>query len=260
MVNLRELWEYRDLLLTVGVRDVKLRYKQTALGIAWVLIQPLLAGAIFAFVFGRVANLPAPGGMPYFLFAFTGLLGWTIASTTIVRSSNSMVNHADLVGKVYFPRLVLPTSAIFTAMLDFVVGFALLLILLPAFWRWPPATIVFLPIPVLLMLAFGLGLGLIAAAVSVPYRDIAYVLPTAVQFLLYASPVAYSASIVPAAYRDLYFLNPVAGLLELFRWSILGVGDISTQHILYSAGVSLGLLTVGGLVFQRMERTFADVI
>ena len=260
MLDLAELWEYRDLLLTIASRDIKIRYKQTALGVTWVLVQPILAGGIFAFVFGRVANLPAPAGIPYFLFVLAGLLGWTLFSTTLLRASGSMVSHAHLVGKVYFPRLVLPLSGIFTALLDFGVVFALLLVLLPIFWHWPPATIFLLPIPLALLLALSLGLGLIAAAVSVRYRDIAWVLPTAVQFLLYASPVAYSTAAVPAAYRFLYFLNPLAALLDWCRWSMLGIGDISTPHVLYAAGVSIGLLIVGSLVFQRMERTFADVI
>lgn len=260
MVDIREVWEYRDLLLTIASRDIKVRYKQTALGATWVIVQPLLAGGIFAFVFGQVAHLPAPVGLPYFLFVLAGLLAWNLFSTTLLRASNSLVIHAHLVGKVYFPRVILPMSAVFTALLDFIVVLALLLVVLPIFWHWPPVTILLLPIPLALLVALSLGLGLISAAIAVPFRDIAWVLPTAMQFMLYASPVAYSTSAVPAAFRDLFLLNPLSATLELCRWSIFGVGDVTVPQVLYAAVTSIAVLIIGGFVFGRMERTFADVI
>jgi lipopolysaccharide transport system permease protein len=258
-LDLREVWRFRDLLLMFALRDLKLRYRQTALGVTWVILLPLLGAAIFSLVFGRVAKLPT-AGVPYFVFAYAGLLGWNLFQGTLSKAGTSLINNAHLVSKVFFPRVIVPLSAACSAMVDTVVALALLLILLPAYHvRLTPA-IVFLPVWLVLFQVLALGLGLYAAALSVSYRDVTHILPVATQFLLYASPVGYRASLVPAAYHPLYVLNPLAGLLEALRWSLLGGAPPNWGHVGYAAVASCMLLVAGAFAFRRMERRFADVI
>lgn len=258
-LDLREIWRFRDLLLMFAIRDLKLRYRQTALGLAWVLIQPLLGAGVFALVFGRVAKL-STSGVPYFLFAYSGLLGWNLFQGTLSRCGGSLVSNAHLVSKVFFPRIIVPLSAACSAAVDTAVSLAFLLVLMPAYGM--PLTPAFALVPVWLLLfqILALGLGLYAAALSVSYRDINHILPVAVQFLLYASPVGYRTALVPGTLREFYVLNPLAGLLEALRWSILGGTPPHWGHVAYAAILSCTLLVAGAFAFRRMERRFADVI
>ena len=267
-LNLRELWHFRELLWNLAVRDVKLRYRQTALGVIWVILQPLLGAAIFAFVFGKVGKFGAPTDaagdpVPYFLFALAGMTAWQVFSGTLVRSSGTMVSNAHLVSKVYFPRIVLPLSTLSSTLLDFAVTLVFIAALVGLRWYYPGWNILLLPVCLVLMACLTLGIGLCAAAMSVTYRDVQYIVPVLNQLLLYASPVAYSITRVPEDYRGWYMLNPLAGLMQAFHWSLLSVGDhgrIYWGWFGYSAAISLGMLAVGAYVFSRMERKFADVV
>jgi lipopolysaccharide transport system permease protein len=243
-----------------AARDITLRYRQTALGVTWVVLQPLLGAGILAFVFGNVAGLPAPAGIPYFLFSLVGMVGWTAFSQIATRASNSLVGNTQLVQKVFFPRLLLPLSTVLSTLVDVGVSLGLVAVLVVVNNITPGLGLVTLPLWLALFLAVGLGVGLGASALMVRFRDVQYVLPVAVQLLLFLSPVAYSLAKVPASARTLYELNPLAGLLEGFRWSVLGTPAPSVGLTLYSGASSLLLLLIGLLVFHRMERGFADVI
>lgn len=258
-INLRELWLYRDLLLTLAIRDVKLRYKQTALGVIWVVLQPLLAAAIFTFVFGAVAKLPSDG-VPYFIFSYAGLLGWNAFNSTLTKATASLVGNSQLITKVYFPRLILPLSTILSTLIDFAVGLGLMVALMVAYHIAPTPALLWLPVWLVLIVALAVGLGLYSSALMVQYRDLQYVIPVLLQFLLYATPVAYSLSAVPARYRPLFVLNPLAGLLEGFRLSLLGHGELPWSTLGYSVACVLAAFVFGAIAFKRMERTFADVI
>jgi lipopolysaccharide transport system permease protein len=258
-VDVGELWRFRDLLWTLALRDVKLRYRQTALGALWVVLQPLIAAGIFSFVFGTVANLPS-GNAPYIVFAFAGTMGWYVFSTTLTKSSASLVAHQGMVQKVYFPRLALPLSAIPGAVLDFVVSLGVMAVLLALNHSFPGWSILALPLWLVLMLMLSLGLGLIASALMVSYRDVTQVLPVFTQMLLYISPVAYSIAAIPSQYRFVYSLNPLVGVLEGFRWSLVEGSDLRVGAAAYSAVMAVVAVAVGALVFKRMERKFADVI
>jgi lipopolysaccharide transport system permease protein len=253
------VWRFRDLLVMFAVRDLKLRYRQTALGVAWVLLLPLLGAGIFALVFGRVAKLPT-SGVPYFLFAYVGLLGWNLFQGTVVRAGSSLVSNAHLISKVFFPRVIVPLSAACSAAIDTAVAFLLLLLLLPAYGVALTPAFALVPVWLFLFQVLALGLGLYAAALSVSYRDVIHILPIAIQFLLYASPVGYRTSLVPSSFRVFYVLNPLAGLLEALRWSLLGGAPPGWAHVGYAAVASCALLVAGAFAFRRMERRFADVI
>lgn len=259
-LNLLEVWQYRDLLFTLAGRDVKLRYKQTALGIVWVILQPLMAAAIFAFVFGRVAKLPSDG-LPYFVFAYAGLLGWNAFNSTLTKASACIVENSQLVSKVYFPRLILPLSTVLSTLIDFAVALALMVVLMIYHHLAPGWGLLLLPVWLALLIALSIGLGLFAAALMVPYRDLRYVIPVLMQFLLYASPVAYTASALHDKHlRLFFFLNPITGLLEAFRWSLLGRGGLYWSWIGYSIAMTIVVFGFGAIAFKRMERKFADVI
>jgi len=263
-LNVRELWQFRDLLLTLAGRDVKLRYRQTAVGVLWVVLQPLLAAGIFSFVFGKVANLPAPKGVPYFVFSYAGLLGWTVFSGTVIKVSASLVQNSNLISKVYFPRLILPLSMMFSTLIDFAVALALLPVLMLIAHVVPGLSLLTLPLWFALLLMLSLGVGMYASALAVTYRDVQYVIPVLMQFLLYASPVAYMLSYVltkiPPAARPFYFLNPLAGLLEAFRWSLLGHATLPLVPVAYAAVLSILVFFGGAYAFKKMEKRFADVI
>ena len=258
-LNLREIWQYRDLLTTLAGRDVKLRYRQTALGVLWVLVQPLLAAGVFAIVFGRVAKLPSQG-LPYFVFAYAGLLGWNAFSETLARGSASLVENSRLVSKIYFPRLILPLSTVFSSLIDFAVALGLMVFLMLAYRIVPHAGILLLPVWLFLIVLLAVGLALFTSALMVSYRDVQYVMPVVTQMLLYASPVAYAVSAVPRGLRPFFFLNPLTGLLEAFRWSLLGIGDLRWGYVGYAAAAALLAFAGGAAFFKRMERRFADVI
>jgi lipopolysaccharide transport system permease protein len=256
----RELWEFRGLLARFAARDVTLRYRQTALGATWVVLQPLLAAGILSFVFGSVAGLPAPAGIPYFLFSLVGMVGWTAFNQVTSRASNSLVGNAGLVQKIFFPRLLLPISTVLSTMVDIAVSIGLVAVLLVVYGVTPGAGIITFPLWLGLFVAIGLGIGCAAGALMVRFRDVGYVVPMLVSLLLFLSPVAYSLSEVPSGSRTWYELNPLAGLLEGFRWSILDTPPPSFGLAVYSAVTSLAVLAVGLVVFYRMERGFADVI
>jgi len=258
-INVMEIWQFRDLLLALAARDVKLRYRQTALGAAWVILQPLMAAGIFSFVFGRVAKLPSDG-VPYFLFAYAGLLGWNAFSSTLSKVSGCMVGNSHLVSKVFFPRLVLPLSTVFSTLIDFGVAFAMLAVLMVAHGVLPGVGILLFPVWLLLLLLLALGLGLYSAALTVSYRDVQYILPVFLQFIMYASPIAYAVSAVPEQMQKYYFLNPLSGLMEACRWSLLGRGELHPGYLAYSAVISVGVFVFGAFTFKRMERKFADVV
>jgi lipopolysaccharide transport system permease protein len=246
--------------MELGRRDIKLRYRQTFLGVGWVLLQPLLAAGMLTFAFGVVAGLK-PEGTSSFLFTYAGLLMWNIFSLTLNKTSLSMVGNSYLISKVYFPRLVLPLSSTLSTLLDFAISLGVLLLALTVLGIWPGWPLLLLPVWILLILCLALGAGLIAAALTVQYRDIQYILPILIPFLLYASPVAYEVSRVPAEYRTAFYLvNPLAGLIEGFRWSTLGRPMPPVLMLEWSAGLAIGLFLFGAAVFRRTERKFADVI
>lgn len=255
----REVWAYRDLLLVLGVRDVKLRYRQTALGVVWVVLQPLIGAGVFALVFGRVAQLPSEG-VPYFLFAYAGFLAWNAFQGTLTKSSMCLVQSSHLVSKVFFPRIILPLATVFSTLLDFAVAFAFLLVLWMVYDVAPGLNVLLLPVWMLLLQCLALGIGFYAAALTVRYRDVQHALPVLTQFVLYASPVAYAVSVVPESLRPFYVLNPLTGLLEAFRWSLVGHGTLAWGPVAYSAAVAVVVFLLGAMAFRRMERQFADVI
>jgi lipopolysaccharide transport system permease protein len=258
-INLGVLVRYFDLLVSLAARDVKVRYKQTVLGVSWVVLQPLLAAVIFSFVFGKVARLPSEG-RPYMLFAFAGLLAWNLFSNTVTRSSIALVANAHVVTKVYFPREVLPISAMFSAVLDFGVSLVVMALMLAWYRIWPGLMLILLPLWIAVLVVMALGIGLMAGALMVRFRDVQHMIPTLLSLGLYASPVTWSVSAVPAQYRLVCLLNPLSGSLEAFRRSLLGEGVLSGGALAYSA-VTAGLIFwLGAKVFRRMERSFADVL
>ena len=258
-LNMREVWAFRELFWTLTLRDLKLRYKQTALGMIWVVLQPLLAAGVFSFVFGVVARVPTVG-MPYFLLAYTGLLGWNLFSNTVTKASGSLTGNTQLIAKVYFPRLILPLSAVPSVLVDFIVAAAMLAVMFVVYGVLPPASASLLPVWMILLLTLGLGLGLTTAALSVSYRDVQYILPVLMQILLYAGPTAYPATAVPERWRTLFYLNPVSAPLEAFRASLLGTTAPGVGALSYAAAISAVCFTTGLYLFKRMERKFADVI
>ncbi len=263
-INLHQIWQYRDLLQSLALRDVKLRYRQTALGAIWVLLQPLLGAGIFSFVFNRVANVPT-GDVPPFVFAFVGMLGFTVFSSTLTKASASLVGNAQLVSKVFFPRLVLPLSTVLSTLVDFGVSLVMLFVLMLIYGIAPTLQLLLLPLWLFLILLLSLGCGLFASALTVSYRDVQYVLPVVVNLLTFASPIAYAASFaaskLPAGLQPLYFLlNPLSSLLEAFRWSLLGTGNVKWGYVTCSAVFAIALFAVGAFAFKKMERKFADVI
>jgi len=258
-LDLVEVWRFRDLMFTLAGRDLRLRYKQTALGVAWVILQPLMAAGIFSFVFGKVAQMPSDG-LPYFLFSYAGLMGWNLFSATVGKVSGSLVGNAHLISKVFFPRLVLPLSTVPSVLIDFAVAAGMMAVLMGVYGVVPGLPLLLLPAILAILLLLAMGIGLCAASLTVSYRDVAYVLPVVLQILLYASPVAYAVSAVPVDLRVWYQLNPLAGLLEAMRFSILGRGVFDWTLLGYAAGASAVCLAIGLFSFNRMERRFADII
>jgi lipopolysaccharide transport system permease protein len=259
-LELPEIVEFRDLLLELARRDIKLRYRQTLLGIGWVLLQPLFAAAMLTFAFGVVAGLKAEGTSS-FLFTYAGLLVWNAFAWTLSKASLSMVGNAYLVSKVYFPRLILPLSGTLSTLLDFSVSLSVLVLGLAVLHIWPGWPLLLLPVWILLVICLALGAGLIAAALTVRYRDIQHILPILIPFLLYASPVAYQVEHIPVQYQSLFYLiNPLAGLMGGFRWSTLGTPIPPVLYLMWSTALSIAMFLFGAAVFRRTERQFADVI
>jgi lipopolysaccharide transport system permease protein len=256
-LNLQELWSYRELLYFLTWRDVKVRYKQTAIGVAWVLLQPLAMMLVFSLFFGRLAGIPSEG-VPYPLFAYAGLLPWQLFSRTITESANSLVTDQRLITKVYFPRIMVPTSTSLAALLDFGISVILLLLLIAVFDYRPGVAIVFLPLFTLLLLITALGIGYWLSALNVEYRDVMYTVPFLNQLWMFATPVVYPSSLVPEKWRALYGLNPMAGVIEGFRWCLLGIGDGPSPMFWVSVAVSLGMFVSGFAWFRWRERVFVD--
>ncbi|MFN7917520.1 MAG: ABC transporter permease [Vicinamibacterales bacterium] len=260
-LDIPELLRFRHLLAAFAERDVKLRYRQTLLGALWVVIQPLFAAGIFSFVFGVVAGMTTSSGQPYFVFSFTGLLAWNVFASTLTRTATCMIGNTSIVTKVYFPRLVLPLSTIASTLVDFAVPAVVLLAILPFVGIRPGWPALLVPIWIVLVLVLALGAGLIAAALTIDYRDVQYLLPLLVPFLLYASPVAWEVSRIPEAYRFWYHLsNPLASLIDGFRWSVLGTAPPSAAGVAYAVIASALIFVFGAAVFRRAERRVADVI
>lgn len=258
-LELSELWAFRDLLLILTMRDIKLRYKQTALGVIWVILQPLIAALIFAVIFGRLAELPSAGA-PYLLFVFAGLLPWNLFAGALQRAGNSLVSDSRLISKVYFPRMSIPIASSAAVLVDFAVALVVMFGLI-AFYGYPlTPNMLALPLFVLLALLISVGVSLFFSALNVYYRDFMYALPFVIQVWMYASPVVYSADLIPAPFLPLYALNPMVGVIDGFRWSLLGLGTFPTVSVLISLVLGVAVFAAGAMVFQRVERSFADVI
>ncbi len=258
-IGLRELWEYRELLYFLTWRDIKVRYKQTALGAAWAVIQPLFMMVVFSLFFGRLAGVPSDG-LPYPVFTFCALLPWQLFAHSLTESSNSLVASQNLITKVYFPRLVVPISAVLGGFIDFAIAFVILLGIMFLYGIVPGWQIVAVPGLVLLAVMTALSVGLWLSALNVQYRDVRYTINFLVQFWLFATPVAYPSSIVPAKWRALYALNPMVGVVDGFRWTLLGKPESPGLPLLVSM-IVVFLLLIGGLYyFRRLEQQFADIV
>jgi lipopolysaccharide transport system permease protein len=257
-LRLRELWEYRELLYFLSWRDVKVRYKQAVLGVGWAIVQPLLTMVVLSLVFGKLAGIPTDGA-PYPIFSFAALVPWTFFSTGITQASNSMVGSADLVRKVYFPRIMMPAAAILPGLLDLAITFLVLVAMMAFYAIAPTVQVVWLPLFVLLAFATAAGVGLWLSALSARYRDVRFLVPFLTQLGLFATPIAWSSSPVQEPLRTLLGLNPMSGVVEGFRWALLGT-EPSPGLIGVSIGAALVLLLSALVYFGRMERTFADVI
>ncbi|MCO5167988.1 MAG: ABC transporter permease [Planctomycetes bacterium] len=259
LLRWRELWAYRELLYFLVWRDVKVRYKQTVLGAAWAIIQPFMTMVVFSIFFGRLAGMPSDG-VAYPLFAYCALVPWTYFATALGNGANSLVGNQHLISKVYFPRLVIPLAAVLAPLVDAVIAFAVLLGLMAYFHHVPPAAVVLLPVLSLLAALTALAAVLWLSALNVKYRDVRYVVPFVVQFWLFASPVAYPATLVPEPWRWVYGLNPMVGVIEGFRWALLATPPPSPAMMATSSLAVAALLLGGILFYQRTEGTFADVI
>jgi len=258
-LNLRDIWKYRELLYFLTWRDIKVRYKQTVLGISWAILQPLLVMVVFSIFFGRLAKVPSDG-LPYPIFTFAALLPWQLFAHALTESSNSLVVNEKLITKVYFPRLVIPLATVLTGLVDFVFAFFVLLGLMLYFGIMPTGAVWVVPFVILLALAAAFAVGLWLSALNVQYRDVRYTIPFITQLWLFLSPVAYPSSLIPEPWRVVYGLNPMVGVIEGFRWALLGkTVDLGPTLVVSVAMVVL--LLIGGLYyFRRMERTFADII
>jgi lipopolysaccharide transport system permease protein len=254
-----ELWSYHELLYFFVWRDVKIRYKQTAIGAAWAILQPFLTMLVFSLFFGRLAHIPS-GGLPYPVFYYSALLPWMYFAAALQNATNTIVENQRLITKVYFPRLALPLSAVLSGLVDFGVSFGMFLVLMVYYGIRPGAAVLWLPVFLLLAILTALGVGLWLSALNAIYRDVRYVLPFLVQFWLFASPVVYASSLVPLKWRWLYGLNPMAGVIEGFRWSLTGRGDPPGRMFAVSVGVVIVVLLSGIGYFQKMETTVADVV
>lgn len=258
-LRLRELWEYRELLYFLTWRDVKVRYKQTVLGASWAVIQPFFTMVVFSVFFGRLAKMPSDG-IPYPIFSYAALVPWMFFANGLSQSANSLVGSANLIKKVYFPRLAIPIATVLGEAVDFTLAFGVLMVMMVFYGITPTANVVWLPLLLLLALTTSLGVGLWLSALNVQYRDIRYVVPFLTQFWLFATPIAYPSSLLSEPWRTLYGLNPMVGVVEGFRWALLGTNTAPGPTIILSAVAAAGLLVSGTFYFRRMERNFADVI
>jgi lipopolysaccharide transport system permease protein len=259
-LRLRELWEFRELLYFLTWRDIKVRYKQTLLGASWAIIQPFMTMVVFTLFFGQLAKIPSDG-VPYPIFSFAAVVPWTFFSNSVTSSSNSLVGSAQLIKKIFFPRLVVPIAAVLGNVVDFLLAFLVLLGMMVFFHIWPTAAMVWIPLFTLLAFVTALGVGLWLSALNVEYRDIRYAVTFLISLWQFASPVAYSSTLIKnTLVRTLYGLNPMVGVIDGFRWSLLGTAAAPGPMIGLSAVVAVVLLVTGAFYFRRMERNFADVV
>lgn len=257
----RDLWRYRELFLVLAWRDVAVRYKQTIIGLAWALIQPLATMVVFTIIFGKVANLPAEGAAPYALMVYAGLLPWQLFASSLTGASNSLIGNSNLISKVYFPRLIVPASAVVVAFVDFLISFIILVCLMVWYQYLPSWQILTLPFFIVMAFLASLGPGLWITALNVKFRDFRYVIPFIVQFGLYVSPVGFSSTVIPDQWRLLYSINPVVGVIDGFRWAILGgESNLYLPGFILSWGVIVFFLWLGVRQFRKMEKSFADLI
>lgn len=258
-LELRELWEYRDLLYLFVWRDIKVRYKQTLVGTSWAIIQPFIAMIVLSLFFGKLAKMPSEG-TPYPIFAYSALVPWTYLVNVLSQSSNSVVSNRAVVTRVYFPRLIIPMTTVMTGLMDFCIAFAMLLVMMLFYGIWPTAAIFTLPFFLLLGIVTALGLGLWLAALNVKYRDIGFTLPFLTQIGFFVTPIAYPSSLVPERWQAIYGLNPMAGVVEGFRWALLGKTEPPGMIFAVSVLVAVCLLIGGLYFFRHKEDTFADVV
>jgi lipopolysaccharide transport system permease protein len=258
-LKLDELWEYRELLYFLAWRDIKVRYKQTALGTAWAIIQPFFTMIIFSVFFGKLAKMPSDG-IPYPIFAYAALVPWTFFAHGLNQSSNSLVAGAHLIKKVYFPRLIVPVASVLSGVIDFLLAFIVLLGMMFYYGLTPTANVLWLPALLLLALITSLGVGLWLSALNVHYRDVRYTVPFITQFWLFATPIAYPSTLLPEPWRPLFALNPMVGVVEGFRWALLDTDTQPGAIILVSSLMAIAILIAGAFYFRRMEKTFADVV
>ena len=258
-LKLAELWEYRELLYFLTWRDVKVRYKQTALGVAWAIIQPLFTMLVFSVFFGRLARMPSDG-IPYPIFCYTALVPWTLFANGLTQSSNSLVGSSNLITKVYFPRLIIPMSTALSAAVDFLFSFGVLIVMMLYYGVTPSRNLLALPLFISLAVIASLGVGMWLSALNVQFRDVRYVVPFITQFWMLATPIAYPSSLLGEPWRTLYGLNPMAGVVEGFRWSLLGLNTSPRPILIVSFLASLAILISGAFYFRRMERNFADIV
>ena len=258
-LKLGELWQYRELLYFLVWRDIKVRYKQTALGAAWAIIQPLFSMLIFSLFFGRLAKMPSDG-IPYPLFSLAALVPWTFFANGLNQSSNSLVASANLLKKVYFPRLVIPIATVLAGILDFALSFVVLLGLMAFYGIAPTINLLWMPLFLLLALVTSLGVGLWMSALNVKYRDVRYIVPFVIQVWMFSTPIVYPSSLLPAPWRTVYGLNPMVGVVEGFRWALLGTNTAPGFMIAVSSTAAILILIGGAFYFRHMEKSFADIV
>ena len=258
-LRLHELWEYRELLYFLAWRDIKIRYKQTALGAAWAIIQPFFTMIIFSIFFGRLAGIPSDG-VPYPIFSFAALVPWTFFANSLSQSSNSLVSSANLIQKVYFPRLAVPIATIFSGVVDFALAFIVLLGMMLYYGILPTNNALWLPAFFLLAFVTSLGVGLWLSAMNVRFRDVRYTVPFLIQFWMFSTPIAYPSNLLPEPWRTLYGLNPMVGVIEGFRWGLLGTNTAPGPIIIVSSFMAVAILVGGAFYFRRMEKSFADIV
>jgi lipopolysaccharide transport system permease protein len=257
----RDLWTYRELFYFLAWRDILVRYKQTVIGIAWALVRPFLTMVVFTFIFGRIAKLPSVGSAPYSIMVFAAMLPWQFFATSLTESSNSLIGNANLISKIYFPRLIIPAGSIITSFVDFLISGVIMVGMMIWFQYAPDWRILTLPLFMALAFAAAIGPGLWLASLNVKYRDFRYIVPFIVQLGIYVSPVGFSSSIVPEKWRLLYSMNPMVGVIDGFRWALLrGESPLSISGLLSSISITFVLLASGIWYFRKMEKTFADVI
>ena len=258
-LNLRDLWHYRELMFFLTWRDIKVRYKQTVLGIAWAVMQPVFTMLVFSVFFGRLAGMPSDG-LPYPIFAYCALLPWQLFAYALTESSNSLVANQNLITKVYFPRLVIPMSAVLAGLVDFMIAFAVLVGMMTYYQIAPTQAALSLPLLVLFTVSLAMGVGLWLSSLNVRYRDVRYAIPFLTQVWLFSTPIAYPSGIIPEKWRLWYGINPMAGIVEAFRWALLGTGKVPVALLGVSILVTLAILISGLYYFRRMECTFADTV